>query len=190
MKRRIRKILFSFIRPFLRAFFSLFFEKKYLKGRYFDESLVGWGWAMRSLIIQKIFRINHNVKWPISPSMRIDEPENIAFDPDDMQNFMHIGCYFSNVGGGKIEIGKGTVIAPNVGIITTNHNINDISEHQHPKDVKIGKNCWLGMNCLILPGVELGDNTVVAGGAIVTKSFKDGYCVLVGAPAVKKKDII
>lgn len=45
------------------------------------------------------------------------------------------------------------------------------------------------MNSLILPGVKLGDHTVVGGGSVVTKSFPDGYCVIAGNPAKKIKDI-
>ena len=39
------------------------------------------------------------------------------------------------------------------------------------------------MNAVILPGVELGDHTVVGAGAVVTKSFSEGYCVIGGNPA-------
>ena len=39
------------------------------------------------------------------------------------------------------------------------------------------------MNSVILPGVVLGDHTVVGAGSIVTKSFEDGYCVIAGNPA-------
>ena len=39
--------------------------------------------------------------------------------------------------------------------------------------VKIGNNVWIGSNTLILPGVEIGDNVVVAAGSIVTKSIND-----------------
>ena len=58
-----------------------------------------------------------------------------------------------------------------------------------PKDVVIKKNSWLGMNSVILPGVTLGENTVVAAGAIVTKSFPEGWCVLAGSPAKVIKNI-
>ena len=39
------------------------------------------------------------------------------------------------------------------------------------------------MNSVILPGVILGDGTVVESGAVVTKAFTDGHCVIAGNPA-------
>ena len=45
-----------------------------------------------------------------------------------------------------------------------------------PKDVVLGKYCWIGMNSVILPGVVLGDHTVVGAGSVVTKSLSKGYC--------------
>jgi acetyltransferase-like isoleucine patch superfamily enzyme len=119
----------------------------------------------------------------MSSSSTVDEPSGIVFDVNDLQNFMHFGCYFSNVNGGTITIGKGTQIAPNVGIITTNHSSADPAQHDLALNVTIGKDCWIAMNAVILPGVHLGDRTVVGAGAIVTKSFPQGHCVLAGAPA-------
>ena len=46
------------------------------------------------------------------------------------------------------------------------------------------------MNAVILPGVELGDHTIVGAGAIVTKSYPEGYCVLVGNPARPIKKVV
>lgn len=51
------------------------------------------------------------------------------------------------------------------------------------KDVVIGSNCWIGMNAVILPGVVLGDRTIVGAGGIVTKSFPNGHCIIAGNPA-------
>ena len=183
-----RKVFSKVLQPVLKFLFSFFFDKKYLTGRYFDNSLVGWSWAFRSLFTQKILRQNYRVKWPVSTKIAIDYPEGIFFHPDDMNNFQHFGCYFSNSNFGKIVIGHGTWIAPNVGIITTNHSVVDLDKHDLPRDVYIGNNCWLGMNVTILPGVKLADNTIVGAGSVVTKSFEQGNCVIAGNPArfVKK----
>ena len=53
----------------------------------------------------------------------------------------------------------------------------------------LGKECWIGSNAVILPGVRLGEHTVVGAGAVVTKSFEEGWCVIGGVPARKIKDI-
>lgn len=44
------------------------------------------------------------------------------------------------------------------------------NQHQPGKDIVLGKNCWIGMNSTVLPGVVLGDHTVVGAGSVVTKS--------------------
>jgi acetyltransferase-like isoleucine patch superfamily enzyme len=76
-----------------------------------------------------------------------------------------------------------TWIAPNVGIVTFNHDFLDVNNYLPGSDVIIGKKCWIGMNSMILPGVCLGDNTIVGAGSIVTKSFPEGYVVIAGNPA-------
>ena len=88
-------------------------------------------------------------------------------------------------------LGQGTYIAKNVGIITSNHDFQNLAEDQKGKDVIIGKHCRIGMNSVILPGVILGDHTIVGAGAVVTHSFPDGYCIIGGNPAriIKALDI-
>jgi acetyltransferase-like isoleucine patch superfamily enzyme len=171
--------------PILKFFFSFFFDKNRLTGKYFDGSYIGWKWVVRSFITQRILGINKNVSWPVSSKIAIDNPEGIYFHPDDLNNFQHFGCYFSNCNNGNIFIGKGTWIAPNVGIITTNHNVNNLNTHDDPKDVILGESCWIGMNAVILPGVTLGNNTIVGAGSVVTKSFPEGNCIIAGNPAKK-----
>lgn len=168
--------------PFLRITAPLFFDKNYLHGKYFDNSEIGWKWVLRSLLWQKIFGINRRVPWPVSPFISISNPDNIYFEVDDMNNFQTHGIYFQNFKA-SIYIGKGVYIAPNVGIITTNHNPLNLDEHLEGKDIIIGDNCWIGMNSVILPGVKLGKNTIVGAGAIVTKSYPQGNIILAGNPA-------
>ena len=93
-----------------------------------------------------------------------------------------MGNYFQAMNS-EITIGRGTWIAPGAGIIASNHDIFDPDKRQPGKPVRIGEKCWIGMNAVILPGVELGDHTVVGAGAVVTKSFSEGYCVIGGNPA-------
>lgn len=143
---------------------------------------IGWKWLFNCFVWQKIIGINKHVPWPVSFKISITAPENIQFHPDDLNNFMTQGNYFQ-AADAKLIIGKGTYIAPNVAIMTENHDIHDPDKRAGGKNVVIGKKCWIGFNAVILPGVILGDHTVVGAGAIVTKSFPDGYSIIAGNPA-------
>ena len=176
------------VAPVLRTLTLPFFRPCYLRGPHFDESLMGWRWVWRSLWTQKFLRINAHVPWPVSPSIAISDPRNLVFSPEDMNNFQTFGCYFQNFSA-KIVLGRGTYVGPNVGIITANHDPADLVRHLPASDVVLGENCWIGMNAMILPGVRLGPHTVVGAGAVVTKSFPDGWCVVVGNPARSIRDL-
>jgi len=170
----------------LLAFFA--YDRKYLKSKNFTFKGIGWRWLVSDFFFQKIMNINANVPWPVSPRNIVGDYRNIVFDNDDLNNFQSAGIYFQAVGA-KLVIGKGTWIGPNVGLITSNHDIKDPSARAAGKDVIIGEQCWIGMNAVILPGVVLGPHTVVGAGSIVTKSFPDGYCVIAGNPAKTIKTI-
>lgn len=168
----------------LSCFGKICYEKKYLTGKNFDKHhlSIGWIWILKYWFPQKILGYNRKVPWPVPPYISIAAPHNIFFEPDDMVNFQMIGSYFQAINA-NITIGSGTLIAPGVGIITTNHDISCVDKHIAGKDIIIGKECWIGMNAVVLPGVILGDHTIVGAGAIVTKSFEEGSCVLAGNPA-------
>lgn len=90
------------------------------------------------------------------------------------------GCYVQAIG--QVQIGSYTMFGPNVGLISANHSIRDLREWK-PGKLEIGSYCWIGMNAVILPGVVLGDFTIVGAGSVVTQPFPEGYCVLRGNPA-------
>mgnify|MGYP001852697045 CR=1 FL=1 len=163
----------------------IFYEKKYLKTKWFKSRgcgvmAPGWKWICVDFLGRKY---NPGVPWPCSPHIRVGNYKNIHFDPEDINNFQGFGNYFQTLEDGNIYIGKGTWIAMNVGIITTNHNLRNPDIHQKSKDVVIGEHCWIGMNSMILPGVVLGNHTVVGAGSVVTKSFLNGNCLIAGNPA-------
>ena len=168
----------------------LFYDRKYISGHYFYDgkyhgiAAQGWRWAACDGASRMFLHANKGIPWPVSWKMTVFHPENIEFDPSDLHIFHTYGTYFQAVDG-KIKIGKGTWIAPNVGLITANHDRNDLSKHLPGMDIILGKNCWIGMNAVILPGVNLGDNTIVGAGAVVTKSFPEGHCTIGGVPAKK-----
>ena len=83
------------------------------------------------------------------------------------------------------------MIAPNVVIATASHPIlPSLREkgYQFNLPVKIGKNCWLGAGVVVLPGVTIGDNTVVGAGSIVTKDLPSNV-VAVGNPCKVVREI-
>jgi acetyltransferase-like isoleucine patch superfamily enzyme len=76
------------------------------------------------------------------------------------------GCLMMSRGG--ITIDDGAMIAANVQLISNNH---DLHDHQLLicKPVHICRNAWIGAGATILPGVTVGENAVVAAGAVATK---------------------
>jgi acetyltransferase-like isoleucine patch superfamily enzyme len=130
---------------------------------------------------QKVLNIggNRNVYWPVHWTSKVHDGENIIVGVDAYPGYMQ-GCYIQGKGG--IEIGDYTQIAPNVVIVSSNHDLYD-SRKSVSRSVKIGKYCWIAAGVKILPGVCIGDWTIVAAGSVVTRSFPEGYCVVGGVPA-------
>jgi acetyltransferase-like isoleucine patch superfamily enzyme len=90
------------------------------------------------------------------------------------------GCYIQGLNG--IIIGDDTIFAPGVKIISANHKQDDFSSYEPSDPIVIGKQCWIGANSVILPGVKLGDGVIVAAGSVVNKSFADNSAIA-GVPA-------
>ena len=91
----------------------------------------------------------------------------------------------------EVNIGNDVMIGPGTCIITVNHPLSPKGRRNHlgiAKPVNIGNDVWIGANCTILPGVTIGNNVVVAAGAVVTKDVPDN-CVVGGVPAKKIRDI-
>ena len=171
----------KFFKSISRLFFSIFYKKKFLKGKHFDESGIGFVWAWRGIFHSFKMR-KRGIRFPISKLTRLSNGKNLDFDVSSLNVFQQPGCFFQNYEA-KITIGKDVHIASNVGVITQNHNPQNPNEHLPAKEVYIGDNCWIGMNAVILPGVKLGPYTTVGAGSIVTHSFEEGHCVIAGNPA-------
>ena len=83
-----------------------------------------------------------------------------------------------------IYVGDCTMFGPNVTIATAGHPIcPELRERglQYNMPVRIGKNCWLGAGVIVLPGVTIGDHSVIGAGSVVTKDIPSGV-VAVGNP--------
>ena len=103
---------------------------------------------------------------------------------------VHVGKqFYSNfnltlVDDTHIYIGDNVLIAPNVTIATACHPINPVLRRnalQYNLPVHIGNNVWIGSGALVMPGVKIGDNTVIGAGSVVTHDIPDNV-IAVGNP--------
>lgn len=179
-----KKIFFKFfILPWFKWIAVIFYKKKYLVGKHFvQEPYEGWLWVLTGIWRQKILGFNRSIPFPCHFTARIYQHKNIFFHPDNLDNFQSPHIYFDSVRA-SIYMAEGVLIGPGVKLLTSNHDFNNFDLYQPGKDIVIGKNCWLGAQSVLLPGVTLGDHTIVGAGAVVTKSFEQGSCVLAGVPA-------
>lgn len=127
--------------------------------------------------------------------------ENCYIEPPFNSNWggkhIHLGknVYFNFnatlVDDTHIYIGDYTMLGPNVVIATAGHPIlPELREKalQYNLPVHIGKNCWLGAGVIVLPGVTIGDNTVIGAGSVVTKDIPSNV-VAVGNPCKVLREI-
>ncbi len=90
-----------------------------------------------------------------------------------------------------IYVGDYTLIGPNVTIATAEHPVlPELREqaYQYNAPVRIGRNCWIGAGAILVPGVTVGDNTVIGAGSVVTKDIPSNV-VAVGNPCRVMRDI-
>ncbi len=86
--------------------------------------------------------------------------------------------------GAKVEFGDNVFIAPNCGFYTAGHPLDYETRNkglEYAKPIKVGNNVWIGGNVIVLPGVTIGDNTIIGAGSIVTKDIPSNV-VAVGNP--------
>lgn len=95
--------------------------------------------------------------------------------------FINSDCKFQDQGG--ITIDDGALIGHGVVLATLNHDMDPAKRQQlHPAPIHIGKCVWIGANATVTGGVTIGDNSIVAAGAVVTKDVPANV-VVGGVPA-------
>ena len=90
----------------------------------------------------------------------------------------------------KITIGKNVLIGPNVTLCTTGHPIDPAhrQDGMYSFPITIGDNVWLGGNVMVLPGVTIGENSVIGAGSVVTKDIPANV-VAFGSPCKVYREI-
>ena len=95
--------------------------------------------------------------------------------------FINACCHFQDHGG--VTLGDGCQIGHNVVFATLNHGLQPEERGiTYPAPIVLGKNVWVGSNSTILQGVTIGDNAVIAAGAVVTSDVEPGT-IVGGVPA-------
>lgn len=122
--------------------------------------------------------------YPVDPTLRVFPPFYTDFGKNiriGKHVFINACCHFQDHGG--VTLGDGCQIGHNVVFATLNHEL--APERRHvtlPAPIVLGRRVWVGSNATILSGVTIGDNAVVAAGAVVTKDVPPG-AVVGGVPA-------
>ena len=144
------------------------------------------------------FRLNSSYHTPEEVRELLSElfgykvPESLRVFPPFYSDFgknIHVGenvfinacCHFQDHGG--VTIGDGCQIGHNVVFATLNHGLQPEERGiTYPTPIVLGKNVWVGSNSTILQGVTIGDNAVIAAGAVVTRDVEVGT-IVGGVPA-------
>ncbi len=125
----------------------------------------------RNGIMKELFKSVGNNVW-IEPDFRCEFGKNISIGNDVYINF---GCVILDCG--QVSIGNNTLIGPNVGLYSGNHTT-DAEERAAggliPKPITIGDRVWICGNVNIVPGVSIGDDTIIGAGSVVTHDIPAG----------------
>jgi maltose O-acetyltransferase len=99
------------------------------------------------------------------------------------RNVINFGCLFD---GRKFSIrtGSNVSIGPEATILTLGHDPRSATFADRGGDVVIGDRAWIGYRAIVLPGVTIGEGSVVGAGAVVTKNVEP-YAIMAGNPARK-----
>ncbi|PHS68275.1 MAG: capsule biosynthesis protein CapJ [Flavobacterium sp.] len=146
----------------------------------------GIGIYLINSFYKRILGINRQGDFLLNFTSRANSPKKIIIlkGTDSSSVYLSLatsgGCYYQAING--IEFGEGTIWSNNCSFISANHSFTDLKKHNKVNKIKIGKNVWLGSNCVVLPEVSIGDYSILGAGSVVTKSI-ESYTISVGNPA-------
>lgn len=93
--------------------------------------------------------------------------------------------------GAKVTFGNNVFVAPNCGFYTAGHPL-DVEQRinglEYAFPIKVGNNVWIGAHVAVMPGVTIGDNSVIGAGSVVNKDIPAGV-IAVGNPCKVIREI-
>ncbi|MBB5326058.1 maltose O-acetyltransferase [Anoxybacillus tepidamans] len=133
----------------------------------------------RMRLLKELFGSTGNNVY-VEPNFRCDYGYNIHVGENFYMNF---DCVILDVC--EVRIGDNCLVGPGVHIYTATHPLHPQERNtglEYGKPVRIGHNVWIGGRAVINPGVNIGDNVIIASGAVVTKDVPSNV-VVGGNPA-------
>lgn len=155
------------------------FVKKSIERKYYATGL---GTFIVNVFFKYVLRVNKG-DFLIHFTSRVNRPDRIVIENGSSSVYLSLatsgGCYYQAING--IEIGEGTLWSYNCAFISANHSKEDYTKHDIANPIRIGRNVWIGANCVVLPGVQIGDNSVIGAGSVVVRDIPSDS-IAVGNP--------
>jgi len=122
----------------------------------------------KNIILKKLFK-TIGEEFLIEQNFYCDYGYNIEIGEDfySNHNLVILDC-------AKVTFGDNIFIGPNCGFYTAGHDINFENRNkglEYAKSITVGNNVWFGGNVVVLPGVRIGDNTVIGAGSVVVEDI-------------------
>jgi len=181
-------------------------KEKMLLGELYDANYDKQLIKERSIVKDKCYRYNkikpsaYKQKMKMIKSILGKTAENCIIEQPFMCDYgynIEVGKnFYANhnliiLDANKVKFGDNVFIAPNCGFYTAGHPLDAETRNkgiEYAKPIEIGNNVWIGGNVVVLPGVKIGDNTVIGAGSVVNKDIPANV-VAVGNPCRVIKEI-